>query len=170
MKLTAEQIQEIRDNWEDWRQFEGAIQGGTGSGLTNCYSYEDGHREFNEWLVDGFTNLLDQIAQLEAEVAELKEELNKARLERNKQEANKNYYKAKLKEAELWIPVEEMPKEQSDIEYLLRLKGGYAVGHYDGRRWFRYCTRGVEYPIEKSYYHSVTHWRPLPKPPEAKGE
>ena len=44
---------------------EGAIHGGTGTGLTNTCAYSVGHREFGEWLVDGFLPLLDKLAAYE---------------------------------------------------------------------------------------------------------
>jgi hypothetical protein len=59
-------IEKLRELYEDWRRYEGAIHGGTGTGLQNCYSYEAGHREFGEWLIDGFSDLLSEIDRLSA--------------------------------------------------------------------------------------------------------
>lgn len=57
-------IEEVRALHEDWVRYEGAIHGGTGTGLTNTYSYAEGHKEFGEWLIDGFPYLLSEVEKL----------------------------------------------------------------------------------------------------------
>jgi len=69
--MTDKELAEIRQMHEDYIRFEGAIHGGTGTGLQMCYSYQDGHDEFCEWLIDGFGGFIDDIAQLQADNSRL---------------------------------------------------------------------------------------------------
>ena len=85
---------------------------------------------------------LDQIAELTAEVN-------------------------RLTEAQRWIPVtERLPDAKEFTEYLIKIKGGHGVACKDENGFFRFITKGVNHPIEKAHFHSVTHWMPLPAAPE----
>jgi|GEM_PF-4081311 len=63
--IDIKEINRLRELHEDFIRYEGAIHGGTGTGLQNCYSYEDGHHEFLEWIVSNFVDLLDYVEKLE---------------------------------------------------------------------------------------------------------
>jgi hypothetical protein len=65
---------------------------------------------------------------------------------------------AELKEAARWIPVEErLPKECEDV-FVTNVFRNIRIGFYNGDRWIdNTSTRTPE----------VTHWRPLPNPPDA---
>ncbi len=69
--------EELRRLHEDWVRFEGAIHGGTGTGLTNCYSYQDGHHEFGNWLIEDFVPMLDAIDAQAATIKAQAEEIER---------------------------------------------------------------------------------------------
>lgn len=72
-----------------------------------------------------------------------------------------------LREANRWIPVTESVPENNDYKsYLIKTKNSYGIAGKDKAGWFSYYTKGTDHPIEKAYFHSVSHWRPLTAPPE----
>ena len=73
--MTDKQISEIEDMYKNYVMYEGSIHGGHGTAITNCYSYEDKHNEFCEWLIDGFSDLIDEINRQQAEIERLEDEL-----------------------------------------------------------------------------------------------
>jgi hypothetical protein len=71
-----------------------------------------------------------------------------------------------LEEQQRWIPVgERLPPDDDDVEVFC---------HYEGNT-ISEVGLGAHYPEEGNWYvwgtdyedYTVTHWRPLPKPPEA---
>lgn len=76
----------IRELHSDFVRFEGAIHGGTGTAITNCYSYQDGHHEFGEWLVNEFPALLDELEAAQEKNAQLVKEVTALAIESVKRE------------------------------------------------------------------------------------
>ncbi|MHC1696435.1 MAG: DUF551 domain-containing protein [Eubacteriales bacterium] len=66
---------------------------------------------------------------------------------------------AELREAERWIPVEERLPEEVLPAIVVNKKGQVHEALYYGGEWLYF-----------GEVADVTHWRPLPQPPEAKGE
>jgi hypothetical protein len=71
---------------------------------------------------------------------------------------------AALKEAQRWIPVSEgLPEVGVHVEIVLGVPArNVSHGFYEGiDGWFDTWARG---------HYPVTHWRPLPQPPESEAE
>jgi len=68
-------IEAIRAMHQDYIKYECGIHGGTGANLLYCDGTHAGHNEFAGWVIDGFSNLLDELATTQAENNALRNEL-----------------------------------------------------------------------------------------------
>lgn len=63
-------IEEIRKMHNDYIAYECIVHGGSGANKNDGF-YRDGHKYFQEFMVDGFVDLLDEIERLTKEVTHL---------------------------------------------------------------------------------------------------
>lgn len=119
-----------------------------------CDRLNNGIRTECECRADLLNQAADHIAQFEAELGKRDDLLNK----RNDLLNEKSAEIKRLREAERWTPVgERMPEHNGFVLTYLDI-GICDIAHYNKHIWHGECVEGV-----------VTHWRPLPQPPEAKG-
>lgn len=64
--MNDKQLAELRDLYADWKDYEIAVHGGTGTAAKNLGCYRDKHREFQDFLADDFSAFLDQIEHLQS--------------------------------------------------------------------------------------------------------
>lgn len=64
-------------------------------------------------------------------------------------------------QAQRWIPVIERMPEKDALVLVHTAMDGNHVASFDGEAWF--CNYGGEW-----LFPNVTHWMPLPEPPEVK--
>ena len=148
-------VKELRRLHEDYIRYECAIHGGAGTALKNCYSYSDGHHEFAEWIIDGFTGLLDLIESLLSQLAERDKEIER------------------LREAQRWRNAETEPPKCEDgaetgpILYRMKTTGTIEVGYYGRKgRWRDSYFRHMRSASDGVDADDVSDWMPLPAAPE----
>lgn len=102
--------------------------------------------------------LLSALSERDVEIARLREALKGAKVVADQA--------TKIIEADRWISVEaRLPEDEQQILVLTRgtkfrvHSGYYAANDGDGYR-FRACKDGA-------WFNGVTHWKPLPAPPDA---
>ncbi|GEM_PF-3118845 len=138
--MTDKELQEIKRNYEDYINFESHCHGGKGN---NGDSYHEGHAEFCEWLIDGFSYLIEEIERLRA--------LNRWIPVTEKLPENNKHILLYLKDGEGATAQVVGCLYHSDNKFLKHLSGEYKA--FDGDDFSSNF-------LNKEY---VIAWRPLPE-------